>query len=237
MVHINNTILGSYSFFYPDNSIREEITHNYAPLEGGFYDILKGFKEGRTGIQVGIESGKQISGFQKSPRAVLIEEPTYFQNSEKRKFDFTIQLYNTSDNNIEDIYKPISWFKQHSHGGAAKEATVPGVYTIGLPNTFTIRGGLFDNPAVSPLGKTSSEKGELPLNKNRVHLVLTNMVVEYNSEMKSLDKTYGLPVQATLTLSFQEIRSLLKDDWNIEWKGFNHTTITEQKNGAKTKVK
>ncbi len=203
--------LGSYSFYYPKNTIREEISHDYSPLEGAYADTLRAGKElavdaVRGGIAIA-NIGKNTS------HGVLTEEPTYFLKSEKRRFDMTIDLYSISTTSAnDDVYNPILFFKRYSHarrGGSIggswdipfTERTINArIDTIHFPGTFVLSGGMFESPALSPV------------NDDKKHLVLRNMSVEYNPEIQFVDES-GYPVHARMTLSFEEIQSLMQEDW------------------------
>lgn len=195
------SIKDNYMFFYPRNTIREDISHNYGVIESTVHSILSTGKDWAGKFLSSVEQVKnQFSG---TSQGILIEQPTYFLNSNKRKFDMIIDLYQTGD--IEqDIYRPITFFKKYSHATKVQPKTSAGqavsdrVVTIKFPSTFTISGGVFNRLASD-------------ITKN--HFVLLGMSTEFNPDLQFVDEE-GLPVHARLTLSFEEIQSLLSEDWD-----------------------
>lgn len=185
----------SYSFYYPKNSIREDTSHAFSANEGALADTIRQGKEIFREALIGTKVVKATS----STTGVLTDEATYFTHTEKRKFSIILDLYSTS-NSQEDIYRPIFFFKKYSHASTlSKEGSI--VQFIQFPSTFTITGGVFSNPAVMP------QSNGLPY-----HLMLKNISVEYNTEMQFLDVS-GYPLQAKLSLDFEEIKTLFQEDY------------------------
>lgn len=195
---ISPNILDTYYFYYPKNSIREEINHNYGDGEGTALELI------RKGTGFLSEIGKTITvgaGVLKGGQnniGVLVETPTYFLHTDKRRFDIILDLYDTG--NIEqDVYNPILFFKKYSHARLGERFA--DTYNMVFPSTFTIYGGIFSNTAVAQI------------TQERRHLVLKNMTVEYNSELQGVNKD-GFPVHAHLTLSFEELKSNFSQHWS-----------------------
>jgi hypothetical protein len=201
----SSKVLETWYFYMPKNSIREETSHSFSASEGALADTL------RKGKSIAIEAGRtfekgktvidSVRGKSSKPANVLTEEPTFFEKTEKRKFDLILNLYGTSDVEAE-IYNAIRFFKKNSHAGFKGHSK--GTTSITFPGTFTINGRLFDHPAMAPV------------QQNRRHLILKNMVTEYNSEINFIDDVTGLPIEARLTLQFEEVNSLLSNDWDDE---------------------
>lgn len=189
-------LLEEFSFFYPKDSIREQVTHNYGALEGGYADLLKLGKSTEIQFAKGLTAAKNI--ISKGSRVILDEEPAYFLHTNKRRFDIILDLYTTT-NTQEDVYEPVLFFKRNSH--AVNPNTLGNITVVSQPGTFRIVGGLFNHPAMRPVADS------------RGHLVLIDMTIEYNPDIKFID-SLGLPVQARLSLTFEELQSLFGSDWS-----------------------
>lgn len=186
---------GSYSFFYPENSIREEIKHNYGETESTFLEAVSGLGKTWSEAVQGYKEVKSVVGGGLNT-GVLIEPPIAFKNTERRSYDINLTLYTTKDI-VEDVYKPIRFFKKHSH---ATEDVVSGLSTnFTFPNVFTISGAMFDSNWIKPVRYN--------------WLVLTSMSIEYNSGGMQFVDTNGLPVSATLALHFEALSSLMSGDF------------------------
>ena len=209
--------LESYAFFYPRSSVREEISHEYAELEGVMASMLRllkgaGKEAGKSIVLLENLFGKgkaTITGGKPTTHAILDEEPTYFTRTNKRRFDITLDLYDLG-NIQEDIYDPIRFFKKYSHAtrastlaSDASEALPVGVglSSFTYPSTFRITGNLFEGGYINPNSIS------------RQHLLLHNMSVEYNPEGQMLNKS-GLPIHARMTLTFEDAQSLFSNDWS-----------------------
>ena len=105
----------SFSFFFPRTSVSEDVKHNYNNDQGFVAEILNKLKDIEVGIARGIEHvGNIVDGSNRpgGSHKILIEEPTYFSNTERRVFNLTLDLYDFG-NIQEDIYNPILFFKKH----------------------------------------------------------------------------------------------------------------------------
>jgi len=201
--------LESWSFLWPRTGFKENITHVYGTDRGNIIaEILAGLATGAKTVKGTVTGLVNLLG-KKPTMNTLREDPIFFQRTERRKFDITLNLYALtaldSAGNLDlnsDIYMPIQFFKKYSHpdlpSGGSKIGT-----TFKYPSTFTISGGLFDNQSFMPQ-KTKTSRGQL---------LLSSMSVDYNPEVKFLDP-FGLPVSAILNLSFEEIISKSKADFS-----------------------
>jgi len=204
----------AHSFFFPKNSIREQIQHSYNEYENALADAIKGGKEIVKGAISGVQGALNLlpekwrGGSQKG---LLFEEPTYFTNTERRIFNITLNLYATSD--INEVYEPIRFFKKYSHAGRAtlaKDETIGSgvlnkVEAFTFPSTFTIEGALF--------GSLSNPNVAISPNSiSRRHMILKSVVSTYNpGDIQFLKE--GYPMHAQLDLEFEDVHSLFSQDW------------------------
>jgi len=203
--------LESWSFLWPRTGFKESISHNYSATRSSLVaEILAGAKKGVSSIKESVND--TFNGLTGRPTTNLLkEDPIFFQKTERRKFDITINLYSISSTKDEnnntvldlnsDIYEPIQFFKKYSHP-EIKNDKLPGT-TFKYPGTFTISGGIFDNQSFMTQDNKTS----------RGQLILVSLGIDYSPEVKFLDPL-GLPVNATLNLSFEEITSKTKIDYS-----------------------
>ncbi len=250
-----------YSFFYPNHAIQESLRHDYSALEGAIGTFINGIKDSIHSAAVG---AKVIGNIKNSGSGgILQSEPKFYKRTENREISFILPLFAISrETLVDDVYLPIWFFKYFSSpsrgkqniaefidkveaklkkavsqyvGGSTQEAANNAINTgadilgnlvteITLPHTFKISGGVFNNKVINP----------------NSHWSLTGMDVSYNEEVKFLNED-GLPLQAVITVSFQELEMLFAEDWgsgpavNITESRGNQRKTAAATNAAKGK--
>lgn len=121
-------------------------------------------------------------------RGIILEKPEFYSESERRTFNITLNLFGY--NNLKnDIYGAINFFRNNSYPERYK-----GTAYIEYPSVFKISGGAFNTNQSS-----------------HTYFRLKDMDITYNDKQPYFKG--GLPIQATLSLQFQELGQMFYDSF------------------------
>lgn len=223
-----------YYFYYPKDSIQEQITHTYSEMEGKLIDVFNDVKDLGVGAARFLQhgAGAVIGG---AGRNILSERPTYFAHTEKRKFNINLNLYLTSDIRT-DIYLPILFLKYYSHATKMntykpfnmleeeikKIPLIGETVTAGIEKLSTIVSGAslsfqqIKFPSLFKLSGGVFNESSLGMRTKAPsqYMVLLDMTIDYNPEIKFRDE-HGFPVEAKVSLTFEEISTRFREDFRL----------------------
>ena len=216
----------TYKFLHPSSEITEVINHDYSNDSSTFQTAMIKWNNAVKSIATSVQ--QLVSG---STHGAVFDAPFIWNKADRRQFSINLELFAYTDLNA-DIYEPIAFFRKNSYPN--RESGTQNVFTgersssdttslgfIGYPSIFKITGGAFKAFRTH----TASEK-------DSSFYSLINMNVKYNSSTKFFKE--GLPMSATLSLTFQEVINAYADNF-LDLEETTSVTIVDGESFAKIK--